>query len=302
MTPAEARACALERRGRGAARRALRAAAAQRSRPRPGAAAGADDRRPGGCRGDRRRSRWPRRCSCGGGTVVEPQRLSRVPAPLLAAGRCSGPTSSGLATGEAGSRSPELLRLSQRGPGRGRGAEGRRGSCWRGSRRLGERQLDEELAPARCWACCRHGDLYPAVAARRRRRALGADRPRRPRPARRPGAVRRGDDRRRPPRHLLRPRGRPRAGAGAGRRRDDRGQRPRLRDRRLRPPRRPRRGGRTIAVLGCGPDVAYPAAHRSLWRRICEAGPGALRAPARRDALALDLPGPQPDHGGACRG
>ncbi len=26
--------------------------------------------------------------------------------------------------------------------------------------------------------------------------------------------------------------------------------------------------GRTIAVLGCGPDVAYPAAHRSLWRRI----------------------------------
>ncbi len=28
--------------------------------------------------------------------------------------------------------------------------------------------------------------------------------------------------------------------------------------------------GRTIAVLGCGPDIAYPAAHRSLWRRICE--------------------------------
>jgi DNA processing protein len=30
--------------------------------------------------------------------------------------------------------------------------------------------------------------------------------------------------------------------------------------------------GRTIAVLGCGPDVAYPAAHRSLWRRIGEEG------------------------------
>jgi DNA processing protein len=31
-------------------------------------------------------------------------------------------------------------------------------------------------------------------------------------------------------------------------------------------------GGRTVAVLGCGPDVAYPAAHRSLWRRIAETG------------------------------
>ena len=29
-------------------------------------------------------------------------------------------------------------------------------------------------------------------------------------------------------------------------------------------------GGRTVAVLGCGPDVAYPASHRSLWRRICD--------------------------------
>jgi DNA processing protein len=31
-------------------------------------------------------------------------------------------------------------------------------------------------------------------------------------------------------------------------------------------------GGRTIAVLGCGPDIAYPSSHRSLWRRICEEG------------------------------
>ncbi len=30
--------------------------------------------------------------------------------------------------------------------------------------------------------------------------------------------------------------------------------------------------GRTVAVLGCGADVAYPAAHRSLWRRIQESG------------------------------
>jgi DNA processing protein len=28
----------------------------------------------------------------------------------------------------------------------------------------------------------------------------------------------------------------------------------------------------TVAVLGCGADIAYPASHRSLWRRICERG------------------------------
>jgi DNA processing protein len=31
-------------------------------------------------------------------------------------------------------------------------------------------------------------------------------------------------------------------------------------------------GGLTVAVLGCGADVAYPAAHRSLWRRVGESG------------------------------
>lgn len=30
--------------------------------------------------------------------------------------------------------------------------------------------------------------------------------------------------------------------------------------------------GLTVAVLGCGADVAYPAAHRSLWRRVGETG------------------------------
>ena len=30
--------------------------------------------------------------------------------------------------------------------------------------------------------------------------------------------------------------------------------------------------GTTVAVLGCGADIAYPASHRSLWRRICEEG------------------------------
>lgn len=31
-------------------------------------------------------------------------------------------------------------------------------------------------------------------------------------------------------------------------------------------------GGPTVAVLGCGPDTAYPAAHRGLWRAITEQG------------------------------
>jgi DNA processing protein len=31
-------------------------------------------------------------------------------------------------------------------------------------------------------------------------------------------------------------------------------------------------GGKTIAVLGCGPDTPYPAAHRGLWRTIAETG------------------------------
>jgi len=30
--------------------------------------------------------------------------------------------------------------------------------------------------------------------------------------------------------------------------------------------------GRTVAVLGCGADITYPAAHRSLWRRVQENG------------------------------
>jgi DNA processing protein len=30
--------------------------------------------------------------------------------------------------------------------------------------------------------------------------------------------------------------------------------------------------GSTVAVLGCGADIPYPASHRALWRRICERG------------------------------
>ncbi len=30
--------------------------------------------------------------------------------------------------------------------------------------------------------------------------------------------------------------------------------------------------GRTVGVLGCGPDIAYPESHRSLWRRVTDNG------------------------------
>ncbi len=49
----------------------------------------------------------------------------------------------------------------QRGSGRGGGAEGRRAAAGR-VEALPERRLGEELLAAQCWACCRHGELYPA--------------------------------------------------------------------------------------------------------------------------------------------
>ena len=64
------------------------------------------------------------------------------------------------ATGSPGSRSPELLRLSNEdlvevvAPKVGAQLIGR-------VEALSDRYLEEELAAAGCWACCRHGDHYP---------------------------------------------------------------------------------------------------------------------------------------------
>jgi len=181
-----------------------------------------------------------------------------------------GPYIERVATGSVGSRSPELLRLANEdlvevaAPNVAAQLLGR-------VEALSEQHLAEELLVAQCWACCRHGDLYPVGL----RDAADA-----------PWAlIGRGDPglleglepfdavtivgaRRATSygREIARELGRELAAAGmvvvsglafgvdacAHRGAID--------------------AGRTIAVLGCGPDTAYPAAHRSLWRRISEEG------------------------------
>jgi DNA processing protein len=181
-----------------------------------------------------------------------------------------GPYVEKIATGEVGSRSPELLRLSNEDLLRVAAPKVAEQMLARIAA-LSEDRLSGELEQASCWACCRHGDLYPASL----RDAADA-----------PWAlIGRGDSglldglepfeavtivgaRRATSygREIARELGRELAAAGmtvvsglafgidgcAHRGALD--------------------GGRTIAVLGCGPDVAYPASHRSLWRQICERG------------------------------
>jgi DNA processing protein len=181
-----------------------------------------------------------------------------------------GPYVERVATGEVGSRSPELLRLSNEDL-VAVSAPKVAGQLLARVAALPEARLNEELVQADCWACCRHGDIYPDSL----RDAADA-----------PWAlIGRGDpgllDGLEPfqavtivgarratsyGREVARELGRELAAAGmvvvsglafgidgcAHRGALD--------------------AGRTIAVLGCGPDVAYPASHRTLWRRICETG------------------------------
>jgi DNA processing protein len=181
-----------------------------------------------------------------------------------------GPYIERVATGAVGSRSPELLRLSNEelvevaAPKVAQQILSRIGA-------LPEERLSEELAAAGCWACCRHTDLYPsslrdaddapwALIGRGNPELLDGLEPFE--------AVTIVGARRATSygREIARELGRELAAAGmvvvsglafgidgcAHRGALD--------------------AGRTIAVLGCGPDVAYPASHRSLWRRICESG------------------------------
>lgn len=175
-----------------------------------------------------------------------------------------------VATGEVGRRSPELLRLSNEelvevvAPKVAKQILAR-------IEALPEERLVEELLLAGCWACCRHGDLYPASlrdAADAPWALIGRGDPSlldglEPFEAVTIVGARRATSY---GREVARELGRELASAGmvvvsglafgidacAHRGAID--------------------AGRTIAVLGCGPDVPYPASHRSLWRRICEQG------------------------------
>jgi DNA processing protein len=181
-----------------------------------------------------------------------------------------GPYIERIATGSPGSRSPELLRLGNEdlvevaAPNVAEQLLGRIAA-------ISEQRLTEELQAARCWACCRHGDLYPsglrdaddapwALIGRGDPGLLDGLEPF--------GAITIVGARRATSygREVARELGRELAAAGmvvvsglafgidacAHRGAID--------------------AGRTIAVLGCGPDIAYPASHRSLWRRITEEG------------------------------
>ena len=246
-------------------------------------------------------SRWRRRCSCAGGTRVSAPRA--CPQCLRRAGSspCSPPTSRRSRPGRSGSRSPELLRLGNEdlvaavAPRAEREApRPRRGSSASGA-------LEAALVAADCWALLPARPALSGRPARRRRRALGADRPRRPDPARRAGepagvvtvvGARRATSY---GREVARD-----ARARAGRGRDGRRQRPRLRHRRLRPPRRARRRAARSPCSAAAPTS--PTRPRTA-RSGGGSGerPRALRAAAGHGRLALDLPGPQPDHGGAGR-
>lgn len=181
-----------------------------------------------------------------------------------------GPYIEKIATGEPGSRSPELLRLSNDDLIEV-AAPKVKGQMLARIEALSESHLANELLAAECWACCRHNDLYPSQL------RDAADAPwalmGRGNPALLDGlepyetvtivGARRATSY---GREVARELGRELAAAGmvvvsglafgidacAHRGALD--------------------GGRTIAVLGCGPDVPYPASNRSLWRQVCETG------------------------------
>ncbi len=176
-----------------------------------------------------------------------------------------------IATGAPGSRSPELLRLSSEDLATV-AAPNVAAQVLAQVAAIPERRLEADLVAAQCWACCRHDPLYPvglrdaadapwALICRGDPALLENLEP--------DGAVTVVGARRASSygREIARELARELAAAGivvvsglafgidacAHRGALD-------------------APGLTFAVLGCGADTAYPAAHRSLWRRICDRG------------------------------
>ena len=175
-----------------------------------------------------------------------------------------------IATGAPGSRSPELLRLSDEDLA-AVAAPKVAGQVLARVAAMSEDALRAELAEAGSWGCCRHDSLFPiglGDAADAPRALIGRGDPALLEGLEPNGTVTVVGARRASTygREVARELGRELASAGLAVVSglafgvDACAHRGAL------------EAGLTIAVLGCGADVAYPAAHRSLWRRIGQSG------------------------------
>jgi DNA processing protein len=175
-----------------------------------------------------------------------------------------------IAAGAPGARSPELLRLSNQDLAAAAAPKVAAQVLAR-IEALPERSLAEQLEAAECWACCRHDDLFPIGlrdAADAPWALIGRGDPVLLDELVPSGAVTVVGARRASSygREVARALGRElaRAGllvvSGLAFGIDSCAHRGAL------------EAGRTVAVLGCGPDLVYPAAHRALWRQIGEGG------------------------------
>jgi DNA processing protein len=175
-----------------------------------------------------------------------------------------------VATGAPGSRSPELLALSSEDLAAAV-APKVAGQMLDRVAAIPERRLASDLTAARCWACCRHDALYPSglrVAPDAAWALIGRGDPAlldRLDPCEAVtvvGARRASSYGREAAHHLARELAA--AGivvvSGLAFGIDGCAHRGAL------------EAGLTVAVLGSGADVAYPAAHRSLWRQVCDRG------------------------------
>ncbi|HEX3172730.1 MAG TPA: DNA-processing protein DprA [Solirubrobacterales bacterium] len=193
-----------------------------------------------------------------------------------------------LATGAPGARSPELLRLSNEGLAAAAAPKVAE-QVLAQVEAVPEERMRAELAAAGCWGCCRHDSLYPAAlrdAADGPWALLGRGNPALLEDLEPGGTVTVVGARRASSygREVARELGRELAAAGLivvsglafGI--DACAHRGAL------------EAGLTFAVLGCSADVAYPGAHRSLWRRIGESGLVLSELPPRTGAWRWTFP------------